>query len=188
MIALLLAAALQTVAAPPPPGEEAVAPYAQSDANAGAKPFAGTRIWRAFHEKAGVDRIVDEMVARNVADPRIADIFKGQDLVRIRRTLKEQFCYILGGGCTYTGRDMKSAHAGMGVTGPEFDALVGDLVATLSKFKVGEREKNELLGALGPMKKDIVEKPTAMLPSEDNRSAHQAAIWANQDERASLAV
>jgi hemoglobin len=33
------------------------------------------------------------------------------------------------------------------------------LVATLDKFKVGEREKNDLLGALGPMKKDIVEKP-----------------------------
>ena len=39
------------------------------------------------------------------------------------------------------------------------DALVGDLVAALNKFKVPEREKNELLGALGPMKSDIVEKP-----------------------------
>jgi hemoglobin len=36
------------------------------------------------------------------------------------------------------------------------------LVAALNKFKVGEREKNELLGALGPMKSDIVEKPMAM--------------------------
>ena len=29
-------------------------------------------------------------------------------------------------------------------------------VATLNKFKVGEREKKEVLGALGPMKADIV--------------------------------
>ena len=51
---------------------------------------------------------------------------------------------------------MKTTHAGMGVTGEQFDALVGDLVASLNKFKVPEREKNELLSALGPMKKDIV--------------------------------
>ena len=51
---------------------------------------------------------------------------------------------------------MKTAHAGMGITGPQFDALVEDLVATLDKFKVPVREKNELLSVLGPMKSDIV--------------------------------
>ena len=81
---------------------------------------------------------------------------------------------------------MKSAHAGMGVSGSEFDALVGDLVATLNKFKVGDREKNELLGALGPMKQDIVEKPTATSPAMGSTSAYQAFL-AEQEERASLA-
>jgi hemoglobin len=45
----------------------------------------------------------------------------------------------------------------MAVTGGEFDALVADLVATLDKFGVGEAEKGELLGVLGPMRSDIVE-------------------------------
>jgi hemoglobin len=53
---------------------------------------------------------------------------------------------------------MKSAHQGMGITNADFDALVGDLVASLDKFKVGEREKQELLAALGPMRKNIVQK------------------------------
>jgi hemoglobin len=53
---------------------------------------------------------------------------------------------------------MKSAHAGMGVDSAAFTALVEDLVAALDKFKVGEEEKQELLGVLGPMKSDIVEK------------------------------
>jgi hemoglobin len=77
--------------------------------------------------------------------------------------LVDQICQASGGPCTYTGRDMKSAHAGMGISGGEFDALVGDLVATLNKFKVPELEKNELLGTLGPMKGDIVEKPMASM-------------------------
>ena len=51
---------------------------------------------------------------------------------------------------------MKRTHAGMAITIEQFDALVGDLVAALNKFNVPEREKKELLGALGPMRKDIV--------------------------------
>jgi hemoglobin len=47
---------------------------------------------------------------------------------------------------------------GMGISGADFDALVEDLVAALDRFKVGRHEKDQLLGALGPMKSDIVEK------------------------------
>jgi len=47
---------------------------------------------------------------------------------------------------------------GMGVANADFDALVQDLVATLDKFKVPVKEKNELLAVLGPMRKDIVER------------------------------
>ena len=52
---------------------------------------------------------------------------------------------------------MKTAHADMGVTAGEFNALVEDLVATLNKFGVGKTEQDELLGVLGPLKSDIVE-------------------------------
>jgi hypothetical protein len=46
----------------------------------------------------------------------------------------------------------------MGITGAQFDALVEDLVGALDKFKVAAADKETLLGVLGPMKKDIVEK------------------------------
>jgi hypothetical protein len=41
---------------------------------------------------------------------------------------------------------------------PRESDLRGDLVWALDKLHVGKTEKNELLGALGPMKADIVEK------------------------------
>jgi hemoglobin len=53
---------------------------------------------------------------------------------------------------------MKTAHAGMGIGGPAFDALVEDLVKALDKFAVPEQEKSELLAVLGPMRSAIVEK------------------------------
>jgi len=59
---------------------------------------------------------------------------------------------------SYKGKDMKTAHMGMGVGSADFDALVEDLVGALDKFKVGQHEKDQLLGALAPMKGDIVEK------------------------------
>ena len=52
---------------------------------------------------------------------------------------------------------MATTHKGLGITDDHFNALVEDLVAALDKFNVPEREKNELLGALGPMKGDIVD-------------------------------
>ena len=70
----------------------------------------------------------------------------------------DQICEASGGPCRYAGMDMKAAHKGMGITNVAFDALVGDLVATLDKFKVGEQEKKELLAVLGPMRKEIVER------------------------------
>ena len=71
--------------------------------------------------------------------------------------LIDQVCEATGGPCKYNGRSMKVAHAGMGVTNGEFDALVKDLVATLDQFKVGKREQDELLAILGPLKGEIVE-------------------------------
>lgn len=66
-----------------------VDPYPQSDANAGAKPFAGEGMARAFGGQAGIRRITARVVELNVADPRIKAIFAEHDLVRLQRTLVE---------------------------------------------------------------------------------------------------
>jgi hemoglobin len=109
--------------------------------------------------KPAITAVVDDFVGRVAADTRINGKFANTDIPRLKMLLVEQICQASGGPCTYTGRSMKATHDGMGVSSSDFDALVGDLVVTLNKFKVPEREKNELLGALGPMKGDIVENP-----------------------------
>lgn len=153
---LIALALLQTT--PAAVAEEPVAPYVQSNANAGAKPFEGEHMWRAFHGREGVDRIVEGFVARNLADPRIGDIFKGQDTVRLRRTLKEQFCYLLGGGCDYSGRSMKEAHKNMGVQSADMGAMVENLQWAMRREGVSFFAQNRLLAKLAPMKRDVVER------------------------------
>jgi len=120
-------------------------------------------LYQRLGGKKAITAVVDDFVGRVAADNRINGFFKDtaadpQRLAKFKMNLVNQICQASGGPCKYTGKDMKSAHAGMGIGDGDFNALVEDLTATLDKFNVGEKEKGELLGALGPMKKDIVEK------------------------------
>jgi hemoglobin len=107
--------------------------------------------------KGSIQAVVDEFVTRVAADTRINQKFAKSNIDRVKYELVEQICMATGGPCKYTGLDMKTAHLHMGVTDGEFNALVEDLVGALDKFNVAEKEKNELLGKLGPMKPQIVE-------------------------------
>ncbi|HEY4363898.1 MAG TPA: group 1 truncated hemoglobin [Bryobacteraceae bacterium] len=114
-------------------------------------------------KKKAITAVVDEFVGRVAADTRINHYFAqtAADPARLKSfkmKLVDQICQATGGPCKYTGKDMKSAHRGMGITSGDFNALVEDLAGALDKFKVGGKEKGELLGALAPMKSDIVTK------------------------------
>ena len=103
--------------------------------------------------KAVVKDFVEEQVAK---DTRINAFFKGVDIPKLEQLLFEQICAAAGGGCTYTGRDMKTSHAGMKVKEADFNNLVEDLVKSLDKFNVKADDKATLLKVLGGMKDDIV--------------------------------
>jgi hemoglobin len=160
--ALLLVPAVALAQANPPahamPGEVQVAPYTPSNANAGTTPFKGGGMAKAFHGQAGIHRIVDSFVESNFADPVIGEIFKGHDQVRLKRVIFEQFCYILGAGCDYSGRDMKNAHHFMGVQQKDMNKLVENLQAAMRAERVSFVAQNKFLSKLAPMRKDVVER------------------------------
>ncbi len=138
------------------PGEEAVDPYTVDAASAGARSFTGDAMAKAFGGREGIDRIVKRMIAISVEDPEIAEIFKGQDLVRLDRTLNEQFCQILNAGCTYSGRDMKSSHADLGIQQADMNRLVENLQAAMRAEGVPFAAQNRFLSKLAPMRRDVV--------------------------------
>jgi len=91
-------------------------------------------------------------------DPRIAERFQGANLVRLRLELKQQVCYLTGGPCTYSGKDMKTAHAGMNLENKDFNALAEDLQLSMDKEQVDFHAQNRLLAKLAPMQRAIVTK------------------------------
>jgi len=118
---------------------------------------------RTLYERLGgrhpIKLVVDDFVANMVADPRVNARFQGLQPAaaeKLKSNIADQICDATGGPCSYLGRDMKTTHKGMNIAEAEWNATVENLVKALDKYKVGEQEKKELLGALGPMKADIV--------------------------------
>lgn len=103
-----------------------------------------------------VTAVSEDFVNRNVSDPRIKQRFFNSDAAELTKLLTEFVCNATGGPCKYTGRTMVDVHAGMDLVDDEFTAVVENLQATLNKFNVPKKEQGELLGAIAPLKPQMV--------------------------------
>jgi hemoglobin len=152
-IRMMMMAALATVSL-------AACGHKAADNGGGTTPAAGDQ--KSLFDRLGgqdaINAVVEDFVGNVAGDARINAFFANADIPHLKQMLKDQICSATGGPCKYTGKDMKTAHAGMGVKESDFNALVEDLKKSLDKFKVGPKEQSDLLGALGGMKGDIVTK------------------------------
>ncbi|HZJ64444.1 MAG TPA: hypothetical protein VFD36_13075 [Kofleriaceae bacterium] len=143
---------------------------------------------RSLYDRLGgepaIGAVVDDFVNRTTTDARIKERFFNTDANNLKRLLVEFVCVATGGPCKYSGRDMATSHAGMDLVDDEFNALVENLAATLDKFKVPEKEKSDLLGALGPLKPDIVVAPEKLKPIPDARLAQVTKLAAGLKDKA----
>jgi len=116
-------------------------------------------LYKRLGGREGIRGIVDDFVAALVADARVSARFKDlkpADVERVKTNISDQLCEATGGPCSYLGKDMKTTHKGMRITEAEWNAGVEDLVKALDKRNVSQKDKNELLALLTPMKNDIV--------------------------------
>lgn len=123
------------------------------------QPVAAPSLYERLGGRHAIRLVVDDFVANAVADNRVNARFKDMkapDVERLKSNLADQICQAAGGPCSYLGRDMKTVHAGMKITEVEWTACSEALVKALDKNKVGSREKDELLGVVASLMKDIV--------------------------------
>jgi Truncated hemoglobins len=124
----------------------------------------------------GLTAIVDDFTPRVLEDPRVDwerhssrhHIFsrKSTDTVAWHTTpenvtlLKKHIVQFLalatGGPARYEGKEMKSVHAGMKISNPEFDAALGDVKASLDKLQIPNKEQKELLAVIESTRPQIV--------------------------------
>jgi len=122
---------------------------------------------KPLYERLGgmpaITAVANGLVDRILADTRVNAWFahaaaSKEEATRYKASLANFVCQSVGGPCTYTGPDMVAVHKGRRVTNAAFDAVVEDLTAVLDELKVPGGEKNELLGALAPLKSQIVQQ------------------------------
>lgn len=115
-------------------------------------------VFEEFGGKPGLVSLVNDFMNNLMTDPVTRPFFANVDREHVKKELVDQFCVILDGPCTYTGRDMASTHKGMGVNRADFNALVEDLQKAMNKHKIPFRAQNKLLAKLAPMHKVIITK------------------------------
>jgi hemoglobin len=123
------------------------------------KTAAAPSVYKQLGGREGIAIIVDDFAANVLADNRINGRFKAlqpAQVSKFKSSLADQICDATGGPCAYLGADMKTVHKGMKITDAEWNATVEALTKALDKNNVPVGAKSALLGALAPMKPDIV--------------------------------
>lgn len=136
--------------------------FEQVAQNTPAPPGPTTSLYKRLGGYDALAAVSDDFLGRLASDKQLGRFFQGVSKAHvqsIRQHIVDFLCMATGGPCIYVGRDMKSTHTGLGITGADWDRMVVLLVQTFDKFGVPERERKDVLGALGGLKGDIVDKP-----------------------------
>lgn len=122
----------------------------------------------------GISNIVADFLPRAMQDPRVNWSRKGvtsggllrrnsaawnaspANLARVQKHIAQFLSLASGGPARYEGKDMKAAHEGMKISNAEFDAVIGDLKATLDRQQIPNREQKELLAIIESTRPQIV--------------------------------
>lgn len=120
---------------------------------------------KSLYERLGgydvIAAIVDDFLSRLLSDSQVEVYWKGHctdSKNRSRQLLVDYMCQAAGGPVVYNGRDMKTSHAGLGISESDWQVTVGHLITTLEHFNVPEQEKQEVLVFVSSLKGDIVEQ------------------------------
>jgi len=116
-------------------------------------------LYQQLGAQPGLVKLMDDFMARLLADSRMNPFFKDVDHKHVKEELVTQFCEVSGGPCKRRGPDMKKAHAGMDITKSNFNALVEVLQQSMDAQGISFGTQNKLLARLAPMHRDIVNTP-----------------------------
>ena len=116
-----------------------------------------TTLYQRLGESAGITRLVDDVIAAHLVNPIVKTRFENvKDLPRLYKMAAEFFCAGSGGPQAYTGKDMLAAHKGMNISEQEYLAVTDDIVGAMTKNKLDDGTKNEVVAILYSLKGEII--------------------------------
>ena len=116
-----------------------------------------------LYEKVGGSKTINELVrvfyARVLADPRLAPFFPHTDMDTLRAKQVMFLIMLMGRTRTFSGRDLKAAHADarmQGLGDEHFDALLGHFQASLQEMDVAEDYTRQIIGMLEATRNEVL--------------------------------
>ena len=117
-----------------------------------------TTLYERIGGEAAVDKAVDIFYDKIMADDRIKSFFDNIDMFAQARKQKLFLTLMFGGPREYTGKDMRSGHAGMGIDDGHFNAVVENLAATLAELGVSNDDIGEVAKIAESVRDDVLNR------------------------------
>ena len=115
----------------------------------------------SLYERLGgevkVRKIVNDILDKNYNNPDIGHHFRKVDMKKLKQLVFEFFSMGTGGPHQYTGRDMRTSHAGLNISEEDFQKGNLDVSLALVENGVGEAERSEVIAILDSLKRDVIE-------------------------------
>lgn len=115
-------------------------------------------VYERLGYQSGVESLVDSFLANVTADDRVSGRFADTDMAELRGHLIDQVCEATDGPCTYEGKSMREAHAGMGITEAEFAIIAGHFADAVKQTGVSASDQEAVMSLVSDMQGDIVEQ------------------------------
>lgn len=120
-----------------------------------------TTLYERLGGEAAVEAAVSRFYDKVMADPSLSHYFDGLDL---NAQIAKQIAFMtmaFGGPSSYTGRDLRTAHAGLvkrGMGDAAFDSVATHLKLTLEELGVAPEVVGEVLTIVGGTRKDVLSR------------------------------
>lgn len=113
-------------------------------------------VYEAIGGSAAVDAAVDIFYRKVLSDDRISDFFDTTDMEEQHKKQKAFLTMAFGGPNSYSGKDMREAHASMNLTEGHFTAVAECLVGTLEELDVPQEHIDTIVGICVSVKPDVL--------------------------------
>jgi hemoglobin len=149
---------------------------ADGDTNKAAQAQDKLTLFERLGGEVGISNLVADFTPRVLDDPRVNWERKGvkrggfslrsgrsvtwnatpQSVAVLKKHMVEFIALATGGPAEYHGKAIQTTHAGMRISNAEFDAVIGDLKASLDRLKIPNLEQKELLAIVESTRPQIV--------------------------------
>jgi len=133
--------------------------FAKEACRAKFKEARNNSLYQKLGGKAAIDAAVELFYKKVLADDRVKHFFDDVSMEKQRRKQKEFLSFALGGPLPWTGKDMRKAHEGMGLTEAHFNAIAENLIATLKDLKINQDLIDQVIAVVATTKDDVLGRP-----------------------------